>query len=168
MPEYFIISLISKHQGKNSLVSECLADRFNLHEGENSFVNSKYTLLNNKKIICGIFEYENCDFDEYCISFPEWKFHEKSFKNEIALFTTFIDDCFEVCKDIEFALCSYEINGYLLGKINQFNDLNAQFLLQFPIVYSRQKNTTKPLLTLNLDAQDIFTLYPIQFDEPVP
>lgn len=169
MPEYFDISLIINNKPQTKSLSTCLANKFNLHEGKNSFTNNKYALLANKPIICGIYNDENRQFEEYCISIPDLIFHADSFKKELTLLTIFINDCFEFCDSIEFVLCSYEINSYLISKVSTLNDFNDQFLSKFPIVYVRKQNSNIPLIKLNLNAQDIFVdqAHSITFDKPL-
>lgn len=151
MPEYFEISLIIK---KNHAPIEdtfnCLK-YFDLSEGTN-----KSSYFNDKLVIVSSLKDSKTEFNEVCISIPEQTFHRENFDQELEFFTHFITKCFECNNKIQYALCSYEINSYLLENAKRIEDFSSKFLKNFPIVYKRKKELTKPLLLINLDAQGIF------------
>lgn len=168
--EYFVISLIiRKDHSQERVVFDAFKNKFNLHEGENNFISHQCSILQGRNVLFHLYEYnETNNFEEFGLPLENYIFHESNFKEELALLTNFIQACFDSCDAILFALCAYEINGNLLAQKKRIEDFDCAFLAQFPIVYSRQQGSNKPLLTLNLVAQDIFTLYPVQFDDPVP
>lgn len=97
------------------------------------------------------------NFDMTTISIPELVFKQCSFDDELSRITTFINHFFEINPNIQYALCSYEMNGYLVDKKRNIQDFNVDsFLEQFPIVYKRIGIQETPKLVLNLNAQDIF------------
>jgi hypothetical protein len=63
---------------------------------------------------------------------------------------------FEAIIDLRFALCSYEITGFLMGGIEKIDEFDDIFLRQFPIVYQKEPHADHLKLDLNLDAQYIF------------
>jgi hypothetical protein len=151
MGEYFDISLIVRktNDSKKSL-DKFLNDEFGLSEGENEVV-----YFGGRKILISSFEDEEIDFDEISIAFREQIFHKKTFKEELQPFTFFIDRCFEWCNEIQFALCSYELNGYLLRNTKMLKEFNEELLKKFPIVYKRDERQKFPMLIINLEAQEI-------------
>jgi len=151
MPEYFDISLIQrKTDTSKEVLDRCLLENFGLEEGEN-----KVPYFGNRKVLVSVFQEDESDFDEICIGFPEQTFHKDSFDNEVEFFTSFVTVCFQSCPEIEFALCSYELNGYLLRNTKKLKELTNELLNKFPIVYRRQEEHKSPLLELNLGAQEI-------------
>ncbi|SHF22248.1 hypothetical protein SAMN05444405_10673 [Bacteroides luti] len=151
MPEYFDISLIvSKRNNSKNEIHDFLM-KINLPEGENE---SEY--FENRKTIVSLFDYENADFYEICVGIPEQTYHKEVFENELMQLTSFIHECFEQNSFIKYALCSFELNGYLLKKITNIQDFDCNLLNRFPIVYCQDEISNSPLLFVNLSAQDIF------------
>jgi len=123
-----------------------------LFEGEN-----KSELFEGKQIIVSYFDDEDSDFDEISISIPEQRFNKETFKSELNLFTNFVNRCFECNPNLQYALCSYELNGYLIGQVKKIQNFNNDiFLKQFPIIYKRLVPLKLPTLETNTEAQDIF------------
>ena len=153
MPEYFCVSLIMKQTATSKETARrCLFENFRLVEGENN----PGPFYNGNIVVTFIEEDKDVDFDEVCISFPEQIFHKGNFENELNTFTSFVNTCFECCPEVEFAVCSYEINGYLISETRKLKEFNKKLLSKFPISYRRQIGLKHPQLTLNLEAQDIF------------
>ena len=153
MAEYFDISLIvQKTDDSNQKMKKCLAEKFGLHEGENTIEH-----FPNQEILLSCFEDENRNFDEISLGFPEQTFHRNRFEKELEIFTSFINTCFECSHELQYAVCSYELNGYLLGRIERIEDFNDELLRKFPIVFKREKENEQTKLLLNLDAQEILT-----------
>ncbi|WP_437920409.1 hypothetical protein [Sphingobacterium sp. LRF_L2] len=152
MPEFFDISLISrKTSTSKSEMGACL-NQLGLSEGEN-----KSELFKGKQIIVSCFEDEESDFDEMSIGIPEQLFTKENFDSELALITNFVNQCFQCNPHLEYALCSYELNGYLIGSIKKYEEFsNTDFLKCFPIIYERKSPLELPLLKANTDAQEIF------------
>lgn len=151
MPEYFDISLIvSKINNSENEICDLLK-RINLSEGENE---SEY--FKDKKIIVSLFEYEDTDYYEICIGIPEQVYHKEAFENELKQLTSFINKCFGENLFVQYALCSFELNGYLLKNIKALQDFDCNLLNKFPIVYCRDESLNTPLLLVNFIAQDIF------------
>jgi hypothetical protein len=153
MPEYFEISLITrKTDSSKATVSKCLLENFGLAEGKN-----KAGAFGNRNVIVEFYEGDTGrDFNKIFVCFSEQVFHKDNFEKELSIFTSFITTCFECCPEVEFALCSYEINAYLLRNTKKLKDFNDELLNKFPISYRRQIGQKHPLLGLNLEAQDIF------------
>lgn len=152
MPEYFNISIIArKTDTSKETLNGCLIEKFGLSEGEN-----KAEFFEKKEVLVSYFDDENADFIEICISISEQIFHKDTFQDELNVFTSFNNICFEYSKELLFALCSYELNGYLLGDIRELTDFTDDFLSKFPLAYKRQKDQEKPFMMLNLEAQNIF------------
>lgn len=152
MPEFFDISLISrKTSSSKSELDACLV-QLGLTEGEN-----KSDIFKGKQIIVSRFEDEECDFDEMSIGIPEQRFTKENFDNELEMVTNFVHLCFQCNPYLEYALCSYEINGYLIGQVKKIQDFNNdEFLKRFPVIYQRINSLELPKLKTHLEAQDIF------------
>lgn len=124
----------------------CLIEKFGLFA-----VKSKVKLFSNRMLVVTFFdleESEQSDFEEICIGVPNQIFHKNSYKKEIAVFTTFINTCFECCEELLFAVCTYESTSNA-KKINDFTD---EFLHTFPLSYKRILNQPHPVMRLNLEA----------------
>jgi len=161
MPEYFEISLIvDKKKHQKEYTKKHLINRYNLHEGKNHIESNKYPLLENRNVQVGIYEHADTDFEEFCIGLPDYIFSRNTFKMQLQQLTDIVETCFKDCESILFAVCSYEINGYLIGDKKKIKDFDAEFLKRFPIVYSRDSHSQNPVITITLEAQDIFSLNP--------
>jgi hypothetical protein len=153
MPEYFDISLIVKRTDTSKeKIGKCLIEKFGLLEGEN-----KAEYFDNRKVLVSYIEDDESDFDEICIGFAEQIFYKEYFEKKLGVFTSFINICFECCSDVQFVLCSYEINGYLLDGTKKLNEFNDELLRKFPIYYKRKNEQGHSLVVLNLEAQEILT-----------
>lgn len=152
MAEYFDISFIGKKTSNSkSQIDVCLS-RFGLSEGENIS-----DLFTGKQIVVSCFDDDESDFDEISIGVSEQRFTKENLEVEIEKFTYFVNQCFQCNPNLEYALCSYELNGYLIGQVKKIQDFNNdEFLKRFPIIYKRIKSVDLPQLELNLDAQGIF------------
>ena len=96
MPEYFCISLIvHKNKQPQEMFKQPLLAQFNLKEGENTIKNSEYLLLAHRKVLLFFYEYEDADFNEFCINLSDVVFHTITFEKELADLTFFINDCFK-------------------------------------------------------------------------
>lgn len=152
MPEYFDISFIApKTKSSKSEIEFCL-NKFGLFEGENIT-----ELFSGRQIVVSIIDDEEANFEELSIGLSEQIFHKDIFNEELKELTNFIDRFFECSSNFKYALCSYELNGYLLGNIKKFEEFsNSDFLKRFPIVYERKKPYDSPVLKTNAEAQEIF------------
>jgi len=152
MPEYFDISLIApKTRSSRSEIELCL-NKIGLSEGENT---SK--IFSGKQILVSIIDVDGCDFEELSIGLPGQVFHKDTFEEDLKKLTIFINCLFKYNGSFNYALCSYELNGYLIGHIEKYEKFgNADFLKRFPIIYERKSPLGLPVLTTNADAQDIF------------
>lgn len=151
MAEYFDISLISKKSPSSKTEMESCLKQYGLTEGEN-----RMDLFGNGQIIVTFIDSSETNFEEVCVGIPRQVFHRSSFDEEIKVYTGFINGCFETNRNLEYAVCSYELNGYLLGTIRKFERINSDFLKRFPIVYKRVKPLEPPVLQVNQEAQEIF------------
>ncbi|WP_295673924.1 hypothetical protein [uncultured Mucilaginibacter sp.] len=151
MAEYFDISLIIKKTNTSKAVVGHYLARYGLSEGQND---SEY--FSGNKVILSTIDDEELDFHEIVISLSEYIFHKETFEIELSYLTRFINKCFEDCNDIVFALCSYELNGYLLAGIKKLSGITEELLCKFPICYLRQDKDKHPYLKLNLIAQEIW------------
>lgn len=150
MAEYFDVSLIlEKSILSKGRIIKCLR-KFGLSEGENKISN-----FGNKTVIVSCIEDEQADFLEVSIGFSGQVFHENLFKKELKPFTTFIGECFECSSSVVYALCSYELNGYLIGDIKNITDIK-NILNKFPIVYMKNVKNIIPDIIINISAQEIF------------
>jgi hypothetical protein len=151
MPEYFDMSFITEKTSiSQSEMKNCLGT-FGLIEGEN-----RTKLFGGRQVIVSFFEDEETDFEETSIGLPDQKFHKESFDDELKEITNFINQCFKSNCNIKYALCGYEINGYLLRGIKSLQEFNNDLLKRFPIVYKRTKPSGLPSIQINLGSQDIF------------
>ncbi|MBC8044775.1 MAG: hypothetical protein IAF08_15160 [Rhizobacter sp.] len=151
MPEYFEVALISGKTGKSKeAMRNCLIEKFGLSEGKGT---TKH--FAGKNILVCFYEFEGTDFDETEVNFPDQVFHKDDFEKELEDFTSFVNICFESCNEVKFAVCSYELNGYLMSYTKKIEDFDDELLRKFPIVYKRETGQKHPLLMINLDAQGI-------------
>lgn len=152
MPEFLDISLISRKTITSNLEMEDCLRRLGLSEGEN-----KSTLFEGKQIIVTCFEDKECDFEEVSIGIPDQIFTKKNFDSELEPITFFVNQCFQYNPHAEYALCSYELNGHLIGQVKKMQDFNNyEYLKRFPLVYIRRESMKLPCLQINIDAQDVF------------
>lgn len=108
-------------------------------------------------VIVSCFEDEESDFEEMSIGIPEQLFTKENFDNELEPITNFVNQCFQCNPHLEYALGSYELNGYLIGQIRKIQDFNNdEFLNRFPILYRRIGASELPFLQINNEAQEIF------------
>ncbi|MDA8577234.1 hypothetical protein OAI64_06035 [Schleiferiaceae bacterium] len=153
MPEFFDISLISRKTSTSKSVMDACLNQLGLSEGEN-----KSELLKGKQVVVSYFEDEESDFEEMSIGIPEQLFTKENFDNELEPITNFVNQCFQCNPNLEYALCSYELNGYLIGQVKKLQDFSANdFLKRFPVTYQRINPVDIPHLKLNTEAQEIFT-----------
>ncbi len=147
MPEYFDLSALIK---KDDRTSDEIVQSFKMALGKegNSIANSK--------ILMTISENEGEDFIELCLSFPNQVFHKENSEEELRIFHRYAHKIFEKDVQVKYIVCSYELNGYLLGSIKSLNDIDERFLDKFPIAYKKKKDTNEVKTLLNLEAQDIF------------
>ncbi len=163
MAEYFDITFIADaHEQQKEitdLIQAYLFKQFKLTPGRNRIESSEYSILINREIV--LFFYESApgtDLIEFCISLSDMIFHKSKFESELKELTYFVEDCFQASKYIVTAVCGYEKTI----SINKISDIDKQFLLKFPMSYLRQHNQ-QISISINLDAQDIFTTQPITF-----
>lgn len=153
---YWDISFIYKKSDNISKeIISFLSKEYSLNIGEN-----ENTFLGNRKIVVFrtvLFDEIETDFDEICVSISNQEFHKDTFENELMIFTNFINHCFEFNQDIQYVVCSYELNGYLLSKFKRLNDFeNINLINFFPVMYKRNNSNKIPTLFLNFKAQDMF------------
>lgn len=149
MPEYFVLSFIlRKTPLAKEKIRECLAQKFGLLTGEHE---SKF--WENRTVLIYFFDDEGTerDFEELCICLPNQVFHKNIYVEELAIFTMFVNTCFEHCDDLQFVACGYEL-CIEAKKLEFFND---ELLSIFPIIYRRIPDQQHPLMMINLEAQDI-------------
>jgi hypothetical protein len=152
MPEYFDISLIApKTKSLKSEIEFCL-NKLGLSEGENTS-----DIFSGRQILVSIIDADESDFEELSIGLPEQVFYKGTFEEDLKKLTIFINRFFECNSNFNYALCSYELNGYLIGSIKKYEQFsNTDFLKRFPIIYERKSPLGLPLLKTNTDAQEIF------------
>ncbi len=152
MPEFFDISLIGKKTSTSKYEMDACLIQLGLYEGENNS-----DLFKGKQIIVSCFEDEERDFDEMSIGISEQCFTREDFDIELEPFTNFVNHFFQCNQHLEYALCSYELNGYLIGQVKKMQDFsNNEFLKRFPLIYKRTNPLDLPELKKNLEAQEIF------------
>lgn len=166
MLECFEISIITdKKKTTASTIERIFNKEFSLKNGENHLENSHFIILNKRAVLLSIYDNKDCNFIESVLSFSDVKFHKNSFENEFEKVIKFIDFCFKVENNILYAFCSYELNGYLLGEIKKWQNIDKGLMLKFPIVFINPKKinialTGKKLdnsnVILNFEAQEIF------------
>lgn len=106
----------------------CLG-KFGLTVGKN-----KTKLFGGEQIIISFIEDEETDFEEIYIGIPEQHFHKESFDDELKRITDFINLFFECNTSLKYALCSYELNGYLIRGVKSFHEFSNDLLRKFPII----------------------------------
>ncbi len=154
---YWGISFIYKKSEKtsNDLI-QFLMNKFQLNIGdnENSYFGTKKVVV----FLTELFDNTNPDYDELCVSISNQLFTKENFDNELEPITNFVNQCFQCNPNLEYALCSYELNGYLIGQVKKLQDFSANdFLKRFPVIYKRINPADLPHLKLNAEAQEIFT-----------
>ena len=154
MPEYFDISFIAPGTSSSRYEMESCLNYVGLSEGENVT-----KLFSGRQIIATIIDDSEADFEELSIGIANQVFHKKTFEKEIEELTSFVNHCFEYNANLKYALCSYELNGYLLRGLKKIKDFNnSYFLKRFPIVYERKNAFEQPLLQINKESQDIYNI----------
>jgi hypothetical protein len=143
--------IFPKSDDARNRVLEYLSTEYSLLEGSN--IN---TVFGAREV--NIFQLDNNseNFDEICVGFPKQKFHKERWPEELLEFTTFVSNCFMGVKSIQFAVCSYELNGYIHGHKKDINDFDDAFLEKFPVVYKRGTTSSSIVILTNMNAQDIF------------
>lgn len=126
MPEYFEISLIAKKTERTApTIKDFLAANFDIVEG-------RYICqyFENREVVFFIVDNAetHVDFEEIAISLPEQVFHRNILDTDLIKITDFVNSCFEHCEQIIFAVCSYEINGYLLSEVPKLEEFDDKFL----------------------------------------
>lgn len=153
MPEYFDISfIVEKKPEALTNVKHCL-ENFGLFEGENPGRNS---VLEMEDILVSYYEGEVEDFDEVTIGIPNQVFHATTFEKDLEKFSVIVNKCFESTDALKFALCSFEINSYLMRDTSKLVQMDGLFLLKFPIVYKKSRKLLTPELLTNLKAQNLW------------
>jgi len=152
MQEYFDISFIApKTKSSKSEIEFCL-NKFGLTEGENIC-----EIFSGRQILVTIIDADESDFEELSIGLPEQIFYKVTFEEDLKKLTIFINRFFECNSNFNYALCSYELNGFLIGSIKKYEEFsNTDFLKRFPIIYERKLPYGLPSLKTNTDAQEIF------------
>lgn len=161
MPEFFEISLIldTKHYSRD--IAKKISNKLHIFEGSNNIPHSIYSLLTSKEVIFSVYTLDDKNFDLISIDIGDLIFHQSTFKDELAQLTQLVNTCFQLSPHIAYALCGYETNLHKIERIANLRDIDTVFLSQFPIAYIRNPNSM-PQISVNLQAQDIFTLYPCQ------
>lgn len=151
MAEYFDISLIGeKTDSSKPVLKKFLLEKFGLTEGLNTL-----PLFDNKNVKM-YFAEDSSNFDEVTIGIEGYAIKKEQFDDKMDKIKEFINICFENCILLQFAVCSFEINGYLLSKVNDIGSFNDSLLNKFPISFRRVSDKRRPELLINLNAQDIF------------
>jgi hypothetical protein len=151
MSEYFDITCIFDKQG---FVKEQVIDflkEYGFTEGEN-----RVSFITNKQILISFIEEDENDFEEIIFGIEGQYFHKSSFEKELNEITSFVNQCFNSINSAKFALCSYELNAYLLSGVKKLKDFNYVLFDKFPIVYIKIDSKEIPIIRCNFEAQDIF------------
>ena len=151
MSEYFDISLIGEKSSVSRMKTNACLSKLGLSEGENNTY-----LFGYRKILICFIDDDEADFEEISIGIPELCFHKENFDDELKVITNFINQFFESNDCLKYALCSYELNGYLLSGMKELQEFNNDILSKFPIVYERRDSYVLPSLLINIESQDIF------------
>lgn len=153
MPEYFEISILleKEHSAVNKLM-EYIRAQFQLSVGENHS-----TYFRNSKVIVSCVQDNEADYEGIDISIAEWRFNENCFSEDLEIITSFVTALFNCCHSLAMVVCSYELNGYLLGSISHMVQLKRETVLtKFPIYYLYNHHTEKVEAHINMEAQHIF------------
>jgi|WetSurMetagenome_2_1015567.scaffolds.fasta_scaffold520799_1 hypothetical protein len=152
MPEYFNISFIlKKTKVQPKVLFQFLDKKYEISEGKKT---SKY--FGGRSIIVFKSISEKTDFIEVCVNIPNQLFFKNYFNEDedVERITNLVNDCFLNFSEVQYALCSYEINAYLIGKVNSLNQINFNFLEKFPISYFKENEII--VRKINHKAQNIF------------
>lgn len=149
MPEFFDISLIAKrtYNSRNTLHDLVELEIFSNWKKE-------MHILDEQDLIISKIEDDEADFEEVVVSIRDLIFHKEFFDSELSEITRFIEGCFARNNNLSYALCSYELNGYLISNRKSIENFNNEFLENFPIVYKRIQNQFS--VQINFNAQNIF------------
>ncbi|GAA4335217.1 hypothetical protein GCM10023149_43090 [Mucilaginibacter gynuensis] len=150
MPKYFDITLIAEQFEKSqTVIGDCL-NSLGIYHGIKD-----ETYFKGKIILFNYIENETLSFDEICISIEDLVFHQETFKYEIGMLTSLVTSVINCIEEVQFALCSYELNGYLLSEINKIEDINDTLLSKFPIVYKHDRYSKSIDMSINYTAQNL-------------
>jgi hypothetical protein len=152
MPEYFDISFVApKTKSSKSELELCL-NKFGLSEGGNT-----YEIFSGRQILVSIIDADESDFEELSIGLSDQVFYKVTFEEDLKKLTIFINRFFECNSNFSYALCSYELNGFLIGSIKKYEEFsNSDFLKRSPIIYERKLLCGLPSVKTNTNAQEIF------------
>lgn len=152
MPENFCVSLICRKPLSSKSINWLKIVGISIGENYIKYFGDR------KVFVYEIERNEVDDFQEVVIAVPELVFHKDKFQIEIKPLISFLNECFFRNQDLIYALCSYEINGYVLSNVNKLEDFGDDKLLKkFPIVCLRDTADNDNIkVNYNFEAQDIF------------
>lgn len=159
MPEYFNISFIAKRSDSEKSLLTLARKMWEFDLGENSgdviFDARLYPHLSSKQIIFSYYAYEETDFDELCVSIPDFKLHLNTLEIDLRPISDMVLTLASRIPEIRYVVCSYEMNAYHLSLKNSIEKIDESFLRLFPIVYICVHDH-EPKRLLHPSAQGIF------------
>jgi hypothetical protein len=159
MPEFFDLSfLLRKENNSKDHLLTFFKERHGLIEGENGS-----EVLGIRGTVLSTYEDDETDYYDISLGLPEIKFVEEAFDSQLLEIHSVVEPCFQAMTELEFVVCSYEMNPAWISDIFRLRDFNESVLKRFPISFARGEDG-KSTPMLNLEAQDIFTDTPIILD----
>ena len=140
MPMYFDLSFLV-NRDKESLyrMRQILFEDLDIGEGENHLGRSDFAILKNRIASLAIFDNKTHNFVEFMLGFPCKIFHKNSFNKELESLVHLVEFCFKKNCGILYVLCSYELNGYILGGVTDWKRIDSNLLKKFPIAFVNKK-----------------------------
>jgi hypothetical protein len=168
MSEYFEISFLFKNDKKVlNNIKKAFEVKLNIREKENYIKTSNFKLLKKREALLLYYNFEKTDFYQFIVCLPSQIFHRDSFNVELEQVCTFVDFCLGLNDEILYALCSYELNVYLLDDVYTLNSIDQEVIARFPIAFTKKTIKTDILpskqlrhsnLFINHGAQDLFSV----------
>ncbi|MDR0299317.1 MAG: hypothetical protein LBI13_04465 [Streptococcaceae bacterium] len=121
--EYFEITIYPVKAERNKNLRQEIEDEI------------RKTKLYKETTLIEFFSEECKDFDEICISIPDYHFSQKDFIAEVAELSKFIGSIFSKNPQLSFATGIYELSFDYYESLKSLNELNKTFLEKFPIVF---------------------------------
>lgn len=151
MAEFFDISFIAKKTPTSKLEMELCVKSFDMS------IPIDISDFNGSKIVSYVTDDDTCDYEEFNVGIEKFSFSEKNFESKIVTLTKFVQYFFDLNRNIKYAFCSFELNGYILSQIKTFKTFSRKSIQnRFPISYVREKKKNSSVIQLNLSAQNIF------------
>lgn len=126
--EYFEISVFPEKNKTNEYITNRI----------------KEVLKNNidfsQNIIVELFQYDDKEFDDICVSIPNYRFDKDNLEANGLFLTKIVELLFKSFPNIRFATGVYEITFDYIEELSKMKDFDKGFFEKFPLVFWNQSN----------------------------